>query len=63
MEHVGDKLKGTADSVSSTLQPNVRLARLFSLSHLIGLQSEKSTTQQMGDTMSGNSNENQVRHP
>ncbi|KAF8733694.1 hypothetical protein AX14_003622 [Amanita brunnescens Koide BX004] len=27
MEQVGDKSKGMADSVASTLQPNVRLAR------------------------------------
>ncbi|KAJ7097747.1 heat shock protein 9/12-domain-containing protein [Mycena belliarum] len=39
-EHMGDKFKGTGDSVASTLQPN----------------SEKSTTQKAGDTFSGNSN-------
>jgi len=41
-EHVGDSLKGTADSVASTLQPN----------------ESKSNTQKAGDTLSGNSNEN-----
>ncbi|KAF5389919.1 hypothetical protein D9757_003688 [Collybiopsis confluens] len=40
-EHVGDKLKGTADSVASTLQP----------------QGEKSTSQKVGDTFSSNSND------
>ncbi|KIK57663.1 hypothetical protein GYMLUDRAFT_45828 [Collybiopsis luxurians FD-317 M1] len=41
-EHIGDKFKGTADSVASTVQP----------------QGEKSTTQKVGDTFSSNSNEN-----
>ncbi|KAF8637402.1 hypothetical protein AX17_002897 [Amanita inopinata Kibby_2008] len=43
MEQAGDYIKGTMDSAASTMQPN----------------SEKSTSQQAGDTMSGNSNENQ----
>src|SRR5258708_5135569 len=38
IEHIGDKLKGAGDSLASTLQP----------------QSEKSTTQQAGDTITGN---------
>ncbi|KAJ7510067.1 heat shock protein 9/12-domain-containing protein [Mycena galericulata] len=41
-EHVGDKFKGTGDSVASTFQPN----------------SEKSTSQKAGDSVSGNSNQN-----
>ncbi|KAF7363595.1 Heat shock protein 9 [Mycena sanguinolenta] len=41
-EQLGDHLKGTADSVASTFQP----------------QSEKSTTQKVGDTFSSNSNHN-----
>ncbi|KAG8932933.1 hypothetical protein FRC01_011650 [Tulasnella sp. 417] len=41
-EHMGDKLKGTGDSMASAMQP----------------QSEKSNTQKMGDTMSsGGTNE------
>ncbi|KAG9050484.1 hypothetical protein FS837_004978 [Tulasnella sp. UAMH 9824] len=41
-EHMGDKLKGTGDSMASSMQP----------------QSEKSTTQKMGDSVSsGNTNE------
>jgi hypothetical protein len=43
-EHVGDKFKGTGDSVASTLQP----------------QSEKSYGQKIGDTVSGNSNHDDV---
>ncbi|TFK76335.1 hypothetical protein BDN72DRAFT_830892 [Pluteus cervinus] len=43
MEHAGDFVKGKADSVASTVQPN----------------SEKSTGQSMGDSVSGNSNHNQ----
>ncbi|KAI0085161.1 heat shock protein 9/12-domain-containing protein [Irpex rosettiformis] len=39
-EHLGDKFKGTADSIASSLQPS----------------SEKSTTQKVGDAVSGNSN-------
>jgi len=42
-EHMGDKLKGTSDSLMSSMQPN----------------SEKSTTQQAGDAVSSNSNETQ----
>ncbi|KAI0063518.1 hypothetical protein BV25DRAFT_1824060 [Artomyces pyxidatus] len=42
-EHIGDKLKGTGDSVASTFQP----------------ESQKSTGQQAGDTLSGNKNDNQ----
>jgi len=41
-EHVGDKFKGTSDSVASTLQPN----------------ETKSDSQKVGDTLSGNQNEN-----
>ncbi|RXW22322.1 hypothetical protein EST38_g3512 [Candolleomyces aberdarensis] len=41
-EQAGDHVKGTSDSVASTLQP----------------QGEKSTSQKMGDTFSSNSNEN-----
>ncbi|KIY72109.1 hypothetical protein CYLTODRAFT_344835 [Cylindrobasidium torrendii FP15055 ss-10] len=41
-EQLGDKLKGTGDSVASTLQP----------------QSEKTTSQKAGDAVSGNSNHN-----
>jgi hypothetical protein len=46
-EHIGDTLKGKADSAASTAQP----------------ESEKSYTQQAGDAVSGNSNENSVRAP
>jgi len=42
-EHIGDKMKGTGDSIASTLQP----------------QGEKSTGQQGADAVSGNSNETQ----
>ncbi|GBE81147.1 heat shock protein 9/12-domain-containing protein [Sparassis latifolia] len=42
-EHIGDKLKGTGDSIASSLQP----------------QSEKSTGQKAGDAFSSNSNENE----
>jgi hypothetical protein len=38
-------MKGKTDSAASTLQP----------------ESQKSTTQQMGDSLSGNQNENHVR--
>lgn len=63
MEHVTDSVKGSLDSAASTFQPNVSLARPFSLGRIsLFIQSEKSTTQQMGDTMSGNSNENQVHY-
>ncbi|KAI0266695.1 heat shock protein 9/12-domain-containing protein [Gloeopeniophorella convolvens] len=41
-EHVGDKVKGTGDSLASTFQP----------------ESQKSTGQQVGDSISGNRNEN-----
>jgi hypothetical protein len=64
MEHVGDKVKGTLDSAASTFHPNVSLARPFLLGRIsLFIQSEKSTTQQMGDSASGNSNENQVHYP
>ncbi|KAB5593309.1 hypothetical protein CTheo_3227 [Ceratobasidium theobromae] len=41
-EHIGDTIKGNADSMASTLQPN----------------ESKSDSQKLGDTFSGNSNEN-----
>ncbi|TCD66733.1 hypothetical protein EIP91_001026 [Steccherinum ochraceum] len=41
-EHMGDKMKGTGDSIASTFQP----------------ESQKSTGQQMGDSMTSNSNQN-----
>ena len=44
---MGDKFKGKSDSAASTLQP----------------QSEKSTSQQIGDAFSSNSNETQVYMP
>ncbi len=65
-EQIGDSLKGTADSVASSVQPQVRP---FHLCHGVGPdthgalllpQSGKSTTQKMGDTVNSNSNENQV---
>jgi len=41
-EQAGDYVKGTSDSIASTVQP----------------QGEKSTSQKVGDSVSGNSNEN-----
>ena len=38
IEHIGDKIKGAGDSLASTVQP----------------QNEKSTTQKIGDSISGN---------
>lgn len=63
MENIGDQVKGTIDSAASSLQSNVRLAYSLCCSHPhFAFQSEKSSTQQMGDAVSGNSNENQVRN-
>ena len=42
---MGDTVKGKADSAASTAQP----------------QSDKSVTQRVGDAVSGNQNETQVR--
>ncbi|OBZ70807.1 Receptor y region, transmembrane domain- and RING domain-containing protein 4 [Grifola frondosa] len=49
-EHVGDKFKGTSDSIASTLQPQVSFTvKVGPEVHL----------QQAGDAFSGNSNENE----
>ncbi|THH12464.1 hypothetical protein EW146_g7675 [Bondarzewia mesenterica] len=62
-EQAGDKMKGASDSISSTVQPEVRLHPSPSFLDLTRpfphlFQSQKSTGQQMGDTVSGNQNEN-----
>ncbi len=63
MENIGDNVKGTFDSAASTMQPNVRLAYFLCRSQAyFAFQSEKSTSQQAGDAVSGNSNDNQVRN-
>ena len=57
-------MKGTSDSISSSLQPEVRsllpVLQIFPLTNPSTLQSQKSTSQQAGDTLSGNQNENKV---
>lgn len=62
---MGDKLKGTSDSLMSSMQPNVRALAFQPRTHGLPrlVQSEKSTTQQAGDAVSSNSNETQVSLP
>jgi hypothetical protein len=61
-DHAKDAIKGHADSAGSTLQPQVNTLdrSLFSFipDHIVLPQSQKSTTQKVGDAVSSNSNEN-----
>lgn len=67
-EQMTDSMKGTADSIASTMQPQVRYCTRLTSRRSERIddaprisQSEKSTTQKAGDAMSGNSNESSVR--
>jgi hypothetical protein len=61
MENISDNLKGAYDSVASTMQPSVRLAYFLRRPHPhSAFQSEKSSSQQVGDALSGNSNDDKV---
>jgi len=59
MDQAADWAKGKADSVASTMEPNVGRCLFTPYFRLLTLfQSQKSGSQRAGDAVSGNSNEN-----